>query len=121
MGGYVHSRPANSEISSFGFVGLADQGLLASRPKDTAGLLFAYAKVSSPAVRTERIEESLGEPLLFDANGVQSHEALIEARYDVVLNKQVDVMPDVQYVIRPGATRYQRNALLAGARLTIKL
>lgn len=119
MAGAVHSREVNSQISGFAFVGAADQGIIRGRPKDTAGLLFAYAKISDSAVRTQEIQQSLGLPLLYDAKGVQSHEALIEARYDIVVGKHFHVMPDLQYVIRPGATRSQRNGLLGGLRVTV--
>ena len=120
MAGAVHSKPINSQISGFAFVGAADQGLIPGRPKDTAGLLLAYAKISPSAVQTQEIQQSLGLPLLYEAKGVQSHEALIEARYDLVFGKHWHVMPDFQYVIRPGATRAQHNGLLGGIRLTAK-
>ena len=120
MAGAVHSRPINSQISGFVFAGLADQGLVRGRPKDTIGLLFAYAKISDSAIQTQRLQQASGLPLLYGAKGVQSHEALIEARYDLVFGKHWHVMPDLQYVIRPGATSAQRNGLLGGLRLTAK-
>lgn len=120
LGGLVHSREANSQISSFAFAGMVDQGVLKSRPKDSLGLLFAYAKISPRAIDTQAIQRSLGDPLLFDAHGVQSHEELIEARYDMVFGEHLHIMPDLQYVVRPGATRAQRNGLLGGVRLTAK-
>jgi porin len=120
LGGLVHSREINSQISSFAFAGIVDQGLIKSRPKDSAGLLFAYAKISPSAIDTQAIQRRLGDPLLFDAHGVQSAEELIEARYDVAVGTHLHVMPDLQYVIRPGATRAQRNGLLGGVRLMAK-
>lgn len=120
MAGAVHSRPINSQISGFVFAGFADQGVIDGRPEDTVGLLFAYAKMSDSAIRTQQLQQARGLPLLYDAKGVQSHEALIEARYDMVFGKHWHVMPDLQYVIRPGATSAQRNGLLGGFRLTAK-
>ena len=69
---------------------------------------------------TQEARRRLGDPLLFDAHGVQSAEELIEARYDVAVGTHLHVMPDLQYVIRPGATRAQRNGLLGGVRLMAK-
>lgn len=120
MGGLVHSRSVNSQISGFAFAALADQGVIKSRPKDTVGFLFAHAKISPSAIDTQILQQGLGEPLLYGAHGVQSHEELIEARYDMVIGKHFHVMPDIQYVIRPGATKAQRNGLLGGLRLTAK-
>lgn len=117
LGGLVHSEPDNSQISNYAFIGLRDQGIIPSRPKDAFGLLFAYAKISDSAIRSERLQQNLGEHLLYGAHGVQSNEAILEAHYKIAIGSHFSVMPDLQYVIHPGATKAQRNGLLGGMRL----
>lgn len=118
MAGFVHSDPRDSQIASFAFAGLLDQGILPGRGGDTAGLVLSYAAISDSLAATQRLQQGLGLPLAGKAAGVQSHEFIVEADYDVKLGKHFHVMPDVQYVVRPGATNAYRNALLVGGRLT---
>jgi porin len=51
-------------------------------------------------------------PLAKDAVSAQSDETIIEARYNISIDKGLSVMPDLQYVIHPGAGRTYDNALV---------
>ena len=117
IAGFVHSDPRDSQLANSAFAGLVDQGLIAGRPDDTAGLVVAYADVSDSLIATQRLQQALGLPLS-KADAVQSHEMVIEADYEATIDKHFKLMPDVQYVIRPGAANTHRNALVVGARLT---
>jgi porin len=121
MGGYVWSTESTSRLSRFAFAGLNDQGIIPSRPDDSFGLLVGWQKVSNALSATQEIEASRGLPLSGDATGVQSDEAVIEARYEIAVSKGLGVMPDVQYVIRPGATRTYKNALVLGLQIKADL
>jgi porin len=118
LGGYVHSAPSTSQLSAFAFAGLVDQGLLPGRPHDSAGLIVASARISPPLQATEQLEATLGLPLEAGAPGVQSRETILEARYSIAAAPGVELMPDVQYLIHPSASRRYRNALALGLRLS---
>jgi porin len=114
FGGYVVSSRQTSEFTTFAFGGLVDQGIIAARPDDSVGISLAYAKIGNPLIRTEEIQASLGAPLAMGAEGIQSNEVILEGRYDFRVADGLHVMPDIQYVIRPGATeRYENTTILA--------
>ena len=119
FGGFVRSDPETFTLAQLSFLGLSDEGLLASRPKDTAGLLVAHAKVSSSLRRTEELQQALGEPLVGDAAGPQRDEWVVEANYAVHVRDGLTLMPDVQYVRWPGAVRSSGEALVLGMRADV--
>jgi porin len=121
LGGYVHSAPSTSQLSDFAFAGLLDQGLIPSRPDDSAGLIVAYARVSDSLAATQRLQSAAGLPLASDAPGVQSSEVIVEGRYSVAVAPGVTVMPDVQYLVRPSAAAKRRNATALALRLSVNL
>src|SRR5205085_9748622 len=116
MAGYVRSDPRTSQMSSFAFAGLLDQGFLPGRPEDKAGIVVAYAGISDGLTATQGLQQKRGLPLDRGANGIQSHEVVIEADYEAKIDDRFSIMPDLQYLIRPGAAASQRNALLIGMR-----
>ena len=63
MAGFVHSDPRDSQLANSAFAGLVDQGLIAGRPDDTAGLVVAYSDVSDSLVATQRLQQPAGLPL----------------------------------------------------------
>ncbi|MFC3069099.1 carbohydrate porin [Phenylobacterium soli] len=119
FGGYVRSDPATFRLAQLSFLGLSDEGLVASRPKDVAGLLVAHTQVSSSLSRTERLQAALGEPFTGGVDGVQRSEWVVEANYAVHVRDGLTLMPDVQWVRWPGAIRGHGDALVLGARADI--
>lgn len=115
FGGFVATDPATFKLAQLSFVGLSDEGLLASRPKDVAGLLVAHTHVSHSLTRTEELQAAMGQPL--ESGGVQHDEWVVEANYAVHLRDGLSVMPDVQFVRWPGAVRERGDALVLGVRL----
>lgn len=114
LAGYVHNSPETSLFEHFAFIGLLDKGLIPARPDDRAGLSFVHARVSNDLTAAQTLQAELGEPLSNDAPGVQTDEMLVEANYDVSAYPGLEVMPDLQWVIRPsGASRYP-DALVLG-------
>jgi porin len=78
--------------------GLTFKGLLASRPEDTLGLGFAFARISPQASASERdLQAFTGMPM-----PIQNYEAVIELTYQMRLNKSWSLQPDLQYIIHPG-------------------
>ena len=48
-----------------------------------------------------------------------SYEAVGELTYSIQLTPSVTLQPDLQYVIHPGGTQENGNALVAGFRATV--
>ena len=90
-------------VKFYSEAGLAWKGLIPSRPKDSAGVAFSYARTSARAT---------------GAGAPSSYEAVLEASYQVVLKDWFTIQPDVQYIINPGADSSVRNALILGVRAT---
>jgi porin len=121
MGGYVWSDEATSQFSRFSFLGLSDKGIISDRPDDSLGLLIARETISNELIATQEIEASNGIPLSKMAVGVQSDETVIETRYDISVEQGLSIMPDLQYVIHPGAARTYPDALVIGLQLKADL
>jgi porin len=121
MGGYTWSDEDTSQFSRFAFAGITDQGIIRFRPDDSFGVVIAWQKISPVLSATQSIEASLGVPLSKDALGVQSDETVVETRYDIAITEGLHLMPDLQYVIHPGAARTLPNALVAGFQLKADL
>lgn len=117
MGGYVHSAPATSQLSDFVFLGLLDQGVIAGRPDDSAGIIVSKATISGSLHDSEALQSGLGLTLAGGAPSVQTSEIIVEGRYQVALRPGLDVMPDIQYLVRPSASRHYRNATALGLRI----
>lgn len=112
--GFVHSSPATSQFETFAFGGVVDQGVIPGRPDDSIGASLAYAKIGNPLIQTEALQSMLGLPLAMQAVGVQSNELLFEGRYDLKVENGLHVMPDIQYIVRPGAAaRYPDATVVA--------
>jgi porin len=109
LGGVALSDSATSTISRSAFVGIRDQGLIASRPDDGAGIMVSYLKASDRLAARQRIT---GDP-------VQSDEWVLEGFYKFAVTDGLSIQPDIQYLIHPNAERAIPNALAVAARLQI--
>ena len=114
LGGFIHNDPANSAYADQVFVGLLNGGFWPARPKDTIGLLFTYNTVSGQLGKAQAIEQEFGLPLSNGATGIQTHEEIFEANYDIHVFRGVNLAPDFQFVWRPNAQRNIRNAAVLG-------
>jgi len=119
FGGFVATDPRTTILAQLSFLGLADQGLLSSRPKDTAGLLVSHTKVSHDLTEAEQLEAALSEPLSGGADGVQRDEWVVEANYAFHIRDGLSLMPDIQYVRWPDGVRRHGDAAVLGARLDV--
>lgn len=119
LGGYVHSQPRTSQLSEFAFAGLVDQGILVARPNDSAGVVVAYVKASDGVNLTQSFDEAMNLPLTPTAPGPQTHEMVVEAHYDIALDRGMKLMPDLQYIIRPSATSSVADVVAVGLRAAI--
>ena len=75
--------------------GVAYNGLLPSRPNDTAGLDFAYGHISRAVTRSDIVTGAA--PLIRD------FQTTFEATYQIALAPGITLQPDAQYIVHPGA------------------
>jgi porin len=118
LAGYVHNDDNSSAYAQQTFVGLLDRGFWQERPADNIALLFTYIQMSSALARVQTEEQELGIPISNSATGVQGHEILLEANYNIHVYRGVDFRPDFQYIIRPNAQSNIHNAAVFGFRAT---
>jgi porin len=114
MAGYVRSDPDTSQFSRFAFLGALAPSPIPGRPHDNLGAVVAWAKIGDPLAETQALQAAAGLPLADDAVGVQGHETVVEARYEIALGRGLSLTPDVQYVIHPGAATTWPDATLVG-------
>jgi porin len=124
LGGYVHADSAVSPLSDHAYAGWASSASFLGRTKDSFGMKFDYIKMSSALTQAQELELEFGQPLngagIGPAFGVQTHEETLEAEYTAAVYSGVTVMPDVQYIMRPGATTTFHNAWVLGVRTNIQ-
>jgi porin len=116
LAGFVHNNPINSVYADQYFIGAVDRGFWAARPQDAISVLFTYNTVSGQLGKVQAQEQELGLPFSNNATGVQTHEMLLEANYNIHVFRGVSFQPDFQYVIRPNAQSNIRNAAVFGFR-----
>ena len=125
LAGYVHSSPRVSPLAQHAFAGLLTTGAPWGRPKDFAGVDFQWLEMSAGFTRAQEAAGLLGTPLPLSldgfgaAYGPQNTEQVIELDYNVAVYRGVTVLPDFQYLIRPGATTRTPDAAVLGFRTNI--
>ena len=68
--------------------------------------------------RGEQLE--LGLPISNAATGVQTHEMILEANYNIHVYRGVDFRPEYQYIIRPNAQASIHNAAVFGFKASVQ-
>jgi len=109
-------------VDFYADAGINVSGMIASRPDDSFGVAFAYARISGAARGLDRDYVNYSGPAM-----VRSSEALIEATYAAQIAPGWTLQPNVQYVMRPNGgvdpndpTRALRNATVFGVRSSLK-
>jgi porin len=132
------SPPDRNLISFYADAGVAFKGIFDGRPRDTFGVGFGYAQISSAARGLDRDARQLGfiegiDPSTGIYSGpflpVRSSEAVIEATYQAEIVRGWTIQPDFQYIFRPGGNVSSsrdpngapaKNAAVFGLRTTIR-
>jgi porin len=120
LAGFVANNPNYSPYAQQYYAGLLDRGFWRARPNDGIGLLFTYIAMSGTLGKLQAEEADLGIPLSNTATGVQTHEILLEANYNIHVWRGVDFRPEFQYVVRPNAQSNIRNAAVLGFKATVE-
>ncbi len=97
--------------------GFVYEGLIPGRDKDIAGFAFAYGNISSE----NKPQPQSGSPVGVNAMTPQEFEAVVEWTYIIELAPWLNIQPDIQYVINPGATGELPDALVIGFQLAVSL
>jgi len=84
--------------------GLTYLGLIPKRDKDQAGIGVTYSSISGKMRKAQDLEGG---------------ETTVEGTYRIVINDNIALQPDFQYVINPGADRTLKNATVCSLRLEI--
>ena len=114
LAGFAHNDPHDTSYAEQYYAGLIDQDFWAARPKDSVGVLFMYYQMSGRLGEVQDIEQSLDLQLSNGATGVQRHEIILEAEYDIHVFRGVSFRPDFQYVIHPNAQSNIGDAAVLG-------
>lgn len=114
LAGFVSNDPQNSPYAVQYFVGMVDKGFWRARPNDGIGLLFTYNTASGQMGKIQAEQEEFGLPITNSATGIQTHEMVLEANYDIHVYRGVNFQPEFQYVFRPNAQSNISNALVLG-------
>ncbi|WP_245653814.1 carbohydrate porin [Novosphingobium rosa] len=115
--GEFTAQPAvSSQITRWYAAGLLKTGTFKRRDADTLALGFVYAKLN-PRLREAHEATSVTAP--DGAGQLLFGEAVVEASYGIQLRPWLNIRPDVQYVIHPGAFSYRHtaNALAVGTQI----
>jgi porin len=100
--GEINLAPKSSVNTMPYFVGagLSYQGLLPGREDDIAAAGVIYGTFSRYIPRT-------------------TAETVVEANYQITLNRWLSITPDIQYVIKPSGSSAIKNALVLGTQVAI--
>lgn len=114
IAGFIHNDPTNSVYAEQYTVGLLDHDFWAARPLDTIGLLFSCDTVSGALGSVQGLQSEFGLKFSNGATGIQTHEMVFEANYDIHVFRGVNFEPEFQYVIRPNAQGNIHDATVFG-------
>ena len=107
--------PDRNIVDFYAETGLNFRGLLPSRGRDVFGLGFTYTDLSDDARREVRDANRRNGT----RNPLPDYEATLETTYEVNLTPWLQVQPDVQFIIHPGGTARNDDALILGVRTVI--
>jgi porin len=116
-GHYVIGFGYDGDNSPYGeqyYAGLLDYGFWHARSQDGVGLFFTYFSVSGALGKVQAEEAALGLPFSDRATGIQTHEMILEANYNIQGHRGLDFRPEFQYVFRPNAQSDIANAAVFG-------
>jgi porin len=85
------------------------QGVIPSRPDDFAAFAVAWGGISDDL---QNFQSSTAVP-------VQTEETVLEWTYRYYVTNFFYIQPDLQYIIRPGATGQIDDALVLGAQISV--
>ncbi|MCQ8239688.1 carbohydrate porin [Rhizosaccharibacter radicis] len=123
FGGYVHADTDVSPISDHVFAGILGTGTFLGRPKDQLGFQWHWINMSQRLTRTQELQDAAAVPLagggLGTAYAPQGREQVFEWIYTAAAFRGIALSPDIQYMVRPGATSRIPDALALGVQTSL--
>jgi len=108
--GFTYADPSTALLQYFWEVGLVKLGTFAGRDADSIGFALSQGLVSNSLIGAQN-QANAGDPGSVD---VQSSEMDIELNYRAQIAPWFSLMPNIQYVVRPGGVTTTPNALVIG-------
>jgi porin len=112
---FTYADPGTAIIQYFWEAGLVKQGTFAGRDDDSIGLAVSQMFVSSSLVNAQG-QANTTDPASVD---VQSYEMDIEVNYRAQVAPWFTLMPNLQYVVRPGGVTSTPNAFVVGLQAAV--
>lgn len=120
LAGFIDNDPNHTAYAQQYFVGVVNRGFWPARPDDAVSLLFNYIAISGQLGKVQAVEQALGLPFSDNATGLQTHEMIFEANYNIQVLRGVNLQPDFQYVVRPNAQATIKDATVFGFRASVQ-
>jgi len=108
--GFTYADPSTALLQYFWEVGLVKLGTFAGRDADSIGFALSQGLVSNSLIGAQN-QANAGDPGSVD---VQSYEMDIELNYRAQIAPWFTLLPNIQYVVRPGGITTTPNALVLG-------
>ena len=107
---FTYADPSTAIIQYSWEAGLVKQGTFAGRDNDSIGLAVSQLLVSDSLTNAQN-QANLSDPGSVDP---QSYEMDVELSYRAQLGPWLTLMPNLQYVVRPGGLASTPNAFVLG-------
>ena len=103
------SPDQSSIVGFYADMGLAYTGLIPTRDADKLGIAFGYAQMGGQCRQS------------YQDNGAPGcdFESVAELTYSMRLAPAIAIQPDLQYIMHPGGTQQNGNALVVGMRAVV--
>jgi porin len=105
-----------SPISHYFDTGFNYKGLIKGRPDDIIGIGLAFANISKRIKDLEKDDLEINQP---EDPRRSSHEAVLELTYKAQITPWFTLQPDFQYIINPGGSAQNDDAVVIGLRSII--
>jgi porin len=113
--GFTYADPSTAIIQYFWEAGLVKQGTFASRDNDSIAFAVSQLLVSNSLVNAQN-QANITDPGSVD---VQSYEMDLELNYRAQVAPWFTLMPNLQYVVRPGGVTSTPNAFVLGLQAAV--
>ncbi|HKF64596.1 MAG TPA: carbohydrate porin [Dongiaceae bacterium] len=113
--GFTYADPSTALIQYFWEAGLVKKGTFPGRDNDSIAFAVSQALVSNSLVNAQN-QANITNP---GSVGVQSYEMDLELNYRAQIAPWFTLMPNLQYVVRPGGVTSTPNAFVLGLQAAV--
>ena len=113
--GFTYADPSTALIQYFWEAGLVKKGTFPGRDNDSIAFAVSQALVSNSLVNAQ-YQANITNP---GSVGVQSYEMDMELNYRTQVAPWFTIMPNLQYVVRPGGVTSTPNAFVLGLQAAV--